>query len=203
MKKKDKESIVNEEFVSEEQDNNSACCNQTDDSEEGCNGDECCCESPGADTLELQQRLDEAESKRDEYLSMAQRVQADFDNFRRRNKNALADSYKAATADVVEILLPVLDNLERALGSIVETGTQESFVKGIEMVQRQFVDCLEKLGVVEIEAMGQPFDPKFHEAIMQVEAKEGQEENTVAGVIQKGYGMNDKVIRYSIVHVVK
>ena len=162
-------------------------------------------ENAGKSSLvpELQKKLEETEGKRDEYLSLAQRVQADFDNYKRRNKNAIADSYHSATADVVEAFLPVLDNLERAMDSVPDSDAEVSVRKGVEMVKKQFLDTLSRLGVEEIEALGKPFDPTFHNAVGQVDGEEGQEENTVAEVLQKGYKMGDKVIRYSMVHVVR
>ncbi len=162
-------------------------------------------ESAAKDSVisELQKKLEETEKKRDEYLSLAQRVQADFDNYKRRNKNAIADSYRSATADVVEAFLPVLDNLERAMDSVPDSDAETSVRKGVEMVKKQFLDTLSKLGVEEIEALGKPFDPALHNAVGQVDGEEGQEENTVAEVLQKGYKTGDKVIRYSMVHVVR
>jgi len=161
------------------------------------------CGDGSSELEELKRRLAEAEEKRDEYLAMAQRVQADFDNFRRRNRNVVSDACKSATADTIEVLLPVLDNLERAYSTSVETGAPESFTKGIDMVIRQFKDCLYKLDVEEIEALDQPFDPELHNAVMQVEAQEGQAENTVVEVLQKGYRMGSRIIRYSMVKVAR
>ena len=150
----------------------------------------------------LKEQLAEAEAKQD-VSKGAQRLQADFENYKRRNRNALAESYETATADVVEAFLPVLDNLDRAIESISEAGADDSILKGIEMVRRQFLDTLAKLNVEEIEAMGKPFDPELHNAVGQVEAEDGQEENTVALVLQKGYRMGERVIRYSMVQVAR
>ena len=111
----------------------------------------------------------------------------------------MAESYEAATADTVEAFLPVLDNLDRAIESITAAGADESILKGIELVRRQFLDTLTKLNVEEIEAMGKPFDPELHNAVGQVEAEDGQEENTIAMVLQKGYRIGERVIRYSMV----
>lgn len=152
-------------------------------------------------TESLLEKLAEAEQKRDEYLQLAQRVQADFDNFRRRNKSAVADAYKTSAADTVGAFLPVLDNLERALSSAQENNAPETFVKGIEMVLRQFKDCLYKLDVEEIDALGAPFDPELHNAVLRVDPEAEAQMNTVADVLQKGYKIGDKVIRYSMVKV--
>ncbi len=149
----------------------------------------------------LQQQLEKAMQEKDEYLSLAQRIQADFDNYRKRNKNAIAEAYDAATADVVKTFLPVLDNLERALDSAKENSSYEAIAKGVEMVVRQFKDVLKKLGVEEIEALGKAFDPQLHEAVMRAECEEGVEDNTVVEVFQKGYKYKDRVIRHSMVKV--
>ncbi len=156
-----------------------------------------------AEIESLKLKLNEAEQQRDEYLNLAQRVQADFDNYRKRNRNAIADSYANAACDVVGYFLPVLDNIDRALESFRGAQAQESLIKGVEMIQKQFLSTLEKLGVKEIKALGQPFDPQLHEAVMQAKAQEGQEPNTVIEVLQKGYRTEDKVIRYSMVKVAK
>ncbi len=231
--KEKKESIVNEEYLEQDtacdcgiEEDAAECCSHGE--QEGCcdNGDAQCncaegynendekcgcdpdngeCECSTGDTYnaDLRQALKEAEAKRDEYLSMAQRIQADFENYKRRNKTAVADAYNSAMADVVEAFLPVLDNLERAIDSVPQSEDNEAILKGIEMVKRQFVDTLTRLGVKEIEALGLPFDPELHHAVGQVDGEEGQEENTVAQVLQKGYKTDSKVIRYSMVHVVR
>lgn len=160
-------------------------------------------EQPLPNVESLQQQLEKALQERDEYLSLAQRIQADFDNYRKRNKNAIAEAYDAATADVVKAILPVLDNLERALDSAQRSISPEveAIAKGVEMVVRQFKDVFKKLGVEEIEALGKAFDPELHEAVMRAECEEGVEDNTVVEVFQKGYKYKDKVIRHSMVKV--
>lgn len=208
--KVNKEPAVNEEYQEQEpmegccstkgkDEGSHSCCRQQidEESEHQCN----CIEDAEAGSLE--QKLAEAEAKQDEYLKAAQRLQADFDNYKRRNRNALAESYEAGTADTVEAFLPVLDNLDRAIDSLSSAGADDSIIKGIELVRRQFLDTLSKLNVEEIEAMGRPFDPELHNAVGQVEAAEGQEENTIALVLQKGYRMGERVIRYSMVQVAR
>ncbi len=177
----------------------SGCCKERDAEDE----QNTCCDDGATQEVPdpMRQKLMEAEARRDEYLELAQRVQADFDNFRRRSKSAVADAYKSSVADTVEGFLPVMDNLERARTSAQEAEASDAMVKGIEMVIRQFKDCLYKLDVEEIEAMNATFDPVLHNAVMQVEPQDGQPSNTVAEVLQKGYKMGDKVIRYSMVRV--
>ncbi|HHU48167.1 MAG: nucleotide exchange factor GrpE [Caldicoprobacterales bacterium] len=204
-----KESVVNEEY--QEQEPQEGCCSENEqfhpcccekEKEEEESAHQCDCKE-NSELENLKEQLAEAEAKQDEYLKAAQRLQADFENYKRRNRNALAESYETATADVVEAFLPVLDNLDRAIESISEAGADDSILKGIEMVRRQFLDTLAKLNVEEIEAMGKPFDPELHNAVGQVEAEDGQEENTVALVLQKGYRMGERVIRYSMVQVAR
>lgn len=200
-----KESVVNEEY--EEQDLTGGCCREGEGHSCRCETEEesthpCNC-NDDSELEELRGQLAEVEAQKEEYLKSAQRLQADFENYKRRNRNALAESYEAATADTVEAFLPVLDNLDRAIESITAAGADESILKGIELVRRQFLDTLTKLNVEEIEAMGKPFDPELHNAVGQVEAEDGQEENTIAMVLQKGYRIGERVIRYSMVQVAR
>lgn len=191
-----------EDVVAAESDQNDDTPVKEPDVEEGVQQKEGCVEEQPVPTVEsLQQQLEKAIQERDEYLSMAQRIQADFDNYRKRNKNAIAEAYDAATADVIKLFLPILDNLERALDAAKEGSSDETISKGVEMVVRQFKDVLKKLGVEEIDALGKPFDPELHEAVMKGEAGEGVEDNTVIEVFQKGYKYKDKVIRHSMVKV--
>jgi molecular chaperone GrpE len=150
---------------------------------------------------ELRQQLQKAVRDKEEYISLVQRIQADFDNYRKRNKAVVAESYDTASMDVIGAFLPVLDNLERALDSANKSSSSESIAKGIEMVIKQFNDILKKLGVEEIEALGKTFDPELHNAVMRADVEEGVEENTVVEVLQKGYKYKDKVIRCSMVKV--
>lgn len=152
---------------------------------------------------ELRDQLSKVEEERDQYLSMAQRLQAEFDNFRKRNRAAVSEAYQDAALETVEQFLPVLDNLQRALESSKnnESPQVQAICKGVEMVTKQFVDTLAKMGIEEIDALGQPFDPIYHDAVMQVEAQEEEQKNTVVEVLLKGYKTDDKVIRYSMVKV--
>lgn len=151
----------------------------------------------------IKEQLEAAVQKRDEYLELVQRTRADFDNFRRRNRNAVSEAYKSAEADMAAAFLPVLDNLERAVESAREADAPESLLKGIEMVIKQFVDVLAKYEVEEIPALGEVFDPSLHNAVMHEDAGEEQQSGTVIEVFQKGYKTKDKVIRYSMVKVAK
>ena len=135
--------------------------------------------------------------EKDETVSLLQRIQADFDNFRRRNASIRLDSYEEGKRDTVKELLPALDNLERALDAI--PAENASLREGIAMVQRQMIDSLKKLGLEEIEDDCK-FDPNKHEAVMR-EKVDGKESGDIVVVFQKGYRMGDRVIRHCIVKV--
>ena len=155
------------------------------------------------DISNLKQELQKTQEERDQYLSMAQRLQAEFDNFRKRNRAAVSQAYEESALETVEKFLPVLDNLERALESSKdnESAQVQAICKGVEMVVKQFTDILAKMGIEEIDALGQPFDPMYHDAVMQVEAENEEQKNTVVEVLLKGYKTENKVIRYSMVKV--
>ena len=149
---------------------------------------------------ELNAFVKSAEAKRDEYLSMAQRVQADFDNFRRRNEGVRADAFAEGQRKVATAMLPVLDNLERALAA-AENADADALKTGVEMTRKQMVAAYEKLGVTPIDRLGEKFDPNLEEAIMQGTADDG-EPGTVCMVLQKGYMMDKTVLRHAMVQVV-
>ena len=135
--------------------------------------------------------------EKDETVSLLQRIQADFDNFRRRNASIRLDSYEEGKRDTVKELLPALDNLERALDAI--PAENASLREGIAMVQRQMLDSLKKLGLEEVES-DCVFDPTKHEAVMR-EKVEGKESGEIVVVFQKGYRMGGRIIRHCMVKV--
>lgn len=144
--------------------------------------------------------LQAAAAKADEYLTMAQRVQADFDNFRRRNESVRAESLAEGKRQVAAAFLPVLDNLERALAA-AQTSEDESLRTGVDMILKQMNDVYAKLDVTVIDRLGEKFDPNIENAIMQGTPEEG-EPGTVCMVLQKGYMMGKTVIRHAMVKVV-
>lgn len=147
-----------------------------------------------------QKALDEANAKAAEYLALAQRVQADFENFRRRNESVRADAYADGRKDTAALMLPVLDNLERAVEAAA--GSPDDALKnGVEMVLKQMTDAYGKLEVKPIDRLGEKFDPNLENAILQGTADEG-EPGTVCQVLQKGYMIGDKVLRHAMVKVV-
>ena len=147
-----------------------------------------------------QKALDEANAKTAEYLQLAQRVQADFENFRRRNESVRTDAYADGRRDVAAAMLPVLDNLERAVEAAA--GSQDEALKnGVEMVLKQMTDVYTKLDVKPIDRAGEKFDPNLENAILQGTEEEG-EPGTVCQVLQKGYMIGDRVLRHAMVKVV-
>ena len=140
-----------------------------------------------------------AAAKADEYLALAQRTQADFDNFRRRNESVRTDALAEGQRSVVKAMLPVLDNLERALAAPAAEG--DALRTGLEMTHKQMLSVLEKLGVTAVDRVGEKFDPNVEEAIMQAPADAG-EPGTVAMVLQKGYLMGSYLLRAAMVQVV-
>ena len=150
------------------------------------------------DVIALQEALSKAQAQSEEYLSMAQRVQADFENFRRRNNSVRAESFEDGARDFIKNILPVIDNLERALAA---ESHDEALHEGVSMVYRQLMDVMEKRGVTAIDRAGEKFDPNLENAVMQGDASEG-EPGTVCAVLMKGYKLGDHVLRHAMVKVV-
>ncbi len=151
------------------------------------------------DIKALQEELEKAKAQSDDYLDLAQRKQAEFANYRRRTEGIRAEAYDDGRRDAIAQLLPVVDNLERALAA---AGEEENALKsGVEMVLRQTRDALTKMGVEEIDPQGQPFDAELMNAVMQGSTDEG-EPGTVCMVLQKGYKLGERVIRHAMVKVV-
>ncbi len=129
----------------------------------------------------------------DKYLRLA----AEYDNYRKRTAKEKENAYGDAKADTIKPFLAVYDNLERGIAQYDESDVHR---QGLELILRQFGEVLNKLGVTEIEAQGQPFDPARHNAVMHVE-DEAAGENTVVEVFQKGFMLGDKVLRFAMVKV--
>jgi molecular chaperone GrpE len=129
------------------------------------------------------------------------RTMAEFDNFRKRSEKEKSQMFEIGAKDIIEKVLPVLDNFERGLGTISEEEKEGAFAQGIEKIYRQLVTSLEEAGVKTIESVGQEFDPNLHNAVMHAE-DENLGENTVADEFQKGYLYRDSVVRHSMVKVV-
>ncbi len=153
-------------------------------------------------TAEAMQQLLANAEKVKELDASNLRLQADFDNYRRRTQKEREDLNQYASVKVVSALLPILDDFERALAAAQPEGEHcDSLKTGVQMIHRQLLEVLAKEGLQEIESLGQVFDPYVHEAVMQCEATEGVAENTVTMVLRKGYKMKEKVIRAAMVQV--
>jgi len=147
------------------------------------------------------EELDNAKEENEEYLSRLQRLQADFENFKRRTKIQSKDLAKYASVDLIKELLDISDNLERAAQALRAEGVQGVY-EGIELIRKQLCDILSRNGVTRIDSVGELFDPHVHEAIMSVsDAK--LPDSVISEEIQKGYKLYDKVIRPSKVKVNK
>ena len=136
-----------------------------------------------------------AQQKIDEYKDTLQRVQAEFDNYRKRTADAVKNARADGADDVLEAFLPVLDAVDIAIGMICDEAT----LKGVKLIEKQFKDLFSKYGVEEIEALGQDFDPAYHNAVMQVEDPENA--GKVVEVVRKGYKRAGRIIRYAMVKV--
>ncbi len=149
----------------------------------------------------LIEELDKVKQENEEYLSRLQRLQADFENFKRRTKTANEELSKYAAFDVVKELLTVSDNLERAAAAL-ETENAAGTSQGIQLIRKQLCDILSRIGVTGVKSIGEQFDPRVHEAVMSVDQPD-RPDNIVVEEIQKGYKLYDKVLRPSKVIVNK
>lgn len=153
-------------------------------------------------TKERLAQLEKQSSLADEYLDHLRRLKAEFENYKKREEKQRVEFIKFANENLVRELLPVLDSLELALNGVQTSHKLESFLEGVELIRKQLEDILVKNGLVTIQTVGKPFDPKVHEAIMQVESDEFPED-TVTQELRKGYMLNEKVIRPAQVSVSK
>jgi len=128
------------------------------------------------------------------------RLQADFDNYRRRTKEEQARLSKTVTASIIKKFLPVLDNLDRALAHMSKDENAGPYLEGFQLMEKVFNKVMQEFGLVEIDAQGKPFDPYYHEALMEIQSDD-VEEDTVAAVLQKGYMIGEEVLRPSKVQV--
>ena len=150
---------------------------------------------PAEETAEslLEKEKEKVEAEKKKYIYLM----AEFDNYRRRVSQEKLDLIDTASKGVINDLLPVVDNFERALKSLEESEASESAKKGTELIYKQLLDVLKKKGVTEIEAMGKELDTDEHEAVAQIPAPEEDQKGKVVDVVQKGYKLNGKVIRFA------
>jgi molecular chaperone GrpE len=144
--------------------------------------------------------LEKVKAERAAYLDRAARLQAEFDNFRKRQAREQQDFRDYAIADAIKTLLPILDSLDRALKT--NAASLEDFRSGIELIDKQFHDALSKLGVEPLEAEGQPFDPNVHQAIQMVDTNQAQD-NHIIDELQRGYKLKDRLLRPAMVRVAR
>lgn len=146
------------------------------------------------------EKKDPRDAQIEELTDRVRRSLAEFDNYRKRTEKEKSAMFEMGAKDIVERILPVIDNFERGLASIPEEAKGSAFASGMEMIYKQLLKNLEDAGVKPIEAVGQPFDPNFHNAVMHIE-DENLGENVVAQELQKGYMYRDSVVRHSMVQV--
>ncbi|MDY5730330.1 MAG: nucleotide exchange factor GrpE [Eubacteriales bacterium] len=149
-------------------------------------------------TMQMQKQLEESLLKQEEYLNMAQRVQADFENYKKRNVNIRKDAIESGRVEVIKALLPIIDNFERALQVEDENN---SFFNGVKMIYSQLLEMLQKQNVEVINRLNEIFDPNLEEVVTQGNPEDG-EPGTVCEVLQKGYKLENYVLRHSMVKVV-
>jgi len=169
------------------------------DRKEQGNGEDVSAEQQSAsvvlDDLEaLKARASQAEQERDQFLALLQRTRADFENYEKRVLRDHAQERRYVHGGLAKDLLPVIDNLDRAMQAAKHAGEQGPLVQGVAMVQGQLLDALKRHGVSVIEAIGQPFDPGRHEAVMQQPAP-GKAAGTVLQVVENGFVIHDRVLR--------
>ena len=146
-------------------------------------------------------KKDKKDEKIEELTDRLTRQMAEFDNFRKRTEKEKSQMYEVGAKDIIEKILPVVDNFERGLDAVKEEDKEDPFVQGMEKVYKHLLTTLEGIEVKPIEAVGQPFDPNFHNAVMHVEDDEFGE-NIIAEEFQKGYMYRESVVRHlSLIHI--
>ncbi len=152
-------------------------------------------EQAKAEIERMRGEIEASKKNADEAVLDAQRIQAEFANFRRRNQSIRSESIDDGVRETIKALLPVLDNFDRALSN----SDGSPFAEGMEKINKQLIDCLKKCGMEEVEAEG-AFDPNLHEAVMQDTESEA-ESGTITAVLQRGYRVKGKIIRHTMVKV--
>jgi len=148
----------------------------------------------------FKKKKDKKDEKIEELTDMVKRQMAEFDNYRKRTEKEKSSMYEIGAREVIEKILPIVDNFERGLAAVPEEEKDSPFVEGMNKVYRQLLSSFEGMGVKTIESVGQEFNPDYHNAVMHVEDEEAGE-NTVVEEFQKGYTYKDTVIRHSMVKV--
>lgn len=208
MKVADKEKEVNED-LQEETTTDTLVTEETVSGETEQETQEAKTEEPTKEDKKADKKKNKADKKQDamkekvdELEDRVKRQMAEFENFRKRTEKEKSAMFETGAKSVVEKILPVVDNFERGLATIPEEEKETPFADGMNMIYKQLMTELEKIGVKPIEAVGQEFDPNLHNAVMQVESEEF-ESGVVAQELQKGYMYNESVVRHSMVAVVQ
>lgn len=189
MKDKELEKEKTEKAVSEEKESKEAAASEKEKEE-----------TSEKEEQASEKKKDPKDDKIDELNDRLRRSMAEFDNYRKRTDKEKSAMYEIGARDVIEKILPIVDNFERGLNTIPEDARGTAFADGMEKIYKQFVKILDDMGVKPIEAVGKPFDPAFHNAVMHVE-DENLGENVVAAELQKGYTYKDSIVRHSMVQV--
>ena len=158
-------------------------------------------ETAGTDTPSQEEwaaALSKTVEERDSYKDSWMRTQAEFQNFKRRNATVRADAYEDGSREAIAAVLPAIDNLEMALKAAEKAGQTGAMYEGVKMTLKILTDSLAKIGLSEVPALGEMFDPELHNAVMK---EPGGTENQICEVFQKGYKVKDKMIRYAMVKV--
>ena len=188
------------EETAKDMDQSETCTEEAEASEEAEKDDEGDEKESGKSFFGKKKKKDKKDEKIEELTDRLTRQMAEFDNFRKRTDREKSQMYEVGAKDVIDKILPVVDNFERGLGAVTEEEKEDPFVKGMEQIYKQLMTTLEGIGVKPIEAVGNEFDPDFHNAVMHVEDEEVGE-NIIVEEFQKGYMYHDSVVRHSIVKV--
>ncbi|MGI5997205.1 MAG: nucleotide exchange factor GrpE [Lutispora sp.] len=197
MKKNQDNDLVNKKR--DELEKEEAKCEQNNN-EQNKDGISCELEKLKEELTAKEEKIKEYETLIEEQKDRHLRLQADFDNYKKRVAREREDIFVAALEDIMVQLLPTIDNFDRALDSFKTNNLDQKYIEGLEMVYKDFMTTLTKNGLEEIEALNCEFDPNLHHAVMQTEAGE-EDENLIKEVFQKGYMLKNKVIRPSMVKV--
>ncbi len=188
------------EETTKDMDQSETCTEEAEASEEAEKDDEGDEKESGKSFFGKKKKKDKKDEKIEELTDRLTRQMAEFDNFRKRTDREKSQMYEVGAKDVIDKILPVVDNFERGLGAVTEEEKEDPFVKGMEQIYKQLMTTLEGIGVKPIEAVGNEFDPDFHNAVMHVEDEEVGE-NIIVEEFQKGYMYRDSVVRHSMVKV--
>ena len=188
------------EEKAKDMDQSETCTEEAEASEEAEKDDEGDEKESGKSFFGKKKKKDKKDEKIEELTDRLTRQMAEFDNFRKRTDREKSQMYEVGAKDVIDKILPVVDNFERGLGAVTEEEKEDPFVKGMEQIYKQLMTTLEGIGVKPIEAVGNEFDPDFHNAVMHVEDEEVGE-NIIVEEFQKGYMYRDSVVRHSMVKV--